>query len=106
VNFHAKALQKLKALVAGHRFIHLPDSLGGADQGLLKELQELEGADFDEGYLTFIEDTHRMQLQRYEEAMGKAQDQPTRDWLLMMEDHLRAQLNQAVAADSTAILVE
>jgi predicted outer membrane protein len=94
VGFYEKALQQLKELAAEQGQISLPDSLGAADKGLVKEFSLLEGQEFDTRYREFIISTHNAQLSRYEEALQKADDQPTRDWLLNMKTHTRQELEQ------------
>ncbi|WP_347157294.1 DUF4142 domain-containing protein [Pontibacter chitinilyticus] len=105
VKFHVRALKRLRALMRKQKRIQLPDSLGGADQGLVKEFQALEGTAFDEQYRTFLITSHTTQLERYQEAVGKADDQRTQAWLLDMENHLRKQLQQlATPPDTTTAL--
>jgi predicted outer membrane protein len=94
VRFYEDALQQLKELAAEQGQIPLPDSLGAADKGLVKEFSLLEGEEFDTRYREFIISTHNAQLSRYEEALQNADDQNTRDWLLNMKTHTRQELQQ------------
>ena len=99
-DFHAQALERLRRLVAEHQRLQLPDSLGDADKGLVQEFRLLEGEEFDTRYRDFITSTHLAQLDRYEEALNKADDQETRDWLMGMRAHLREELDLLAQPDS------
>ncbi|GHA66990.1 DUF4142 domain-containing protein [Pontibacter akesuensis] len=101
--YHADALKQLENLVAGHDNIRLPDSLGGADQGLLQDMALLEGEAFDLRYREFVLSTHHAQLNRYEEALVKADDQKTREWIINLREHLREKINQISEPDSAAL---
>lgn len=101
--YHKKALQQLKGLVANHKNIQLPDSLDGADKGLLQDMALLEGEAFDRRFREFVISTHHAQLDRYEEALVKADDQPTREWIMNLREHLREKINQISALDSVAL---
>ncbi|GAB3193840.1 putative outer membrane protein [Pontibacter aydingkolensis] len=100
VKFHSKALQQLKSITRQHATLHLPDSLTGADSKLVKEFKQLEGEEFNARYKAFIASTHQMQLTRYKEALEKADDQVTRDWLNSILTHLQEKLNDLYTADS------
>lgn len=102
-DFHAHALERLRRLVAKHQRIQLPDSLGDADKGLVQEFILLEGEEFDTRYRDFIISTHLAQLDRYEEALSKADDQVTRDWLMGMRSHLREELDLLAQPDSVVV---
>lgn len=101
-NYHGKALQRLKEMMAEEKQVRVPDSLGGADQGLVKEMMALEGSAFDTRYREFVIRTHTSQLDRYEEALRLTDDQATREWLTDMRLHLREQLNMLANPDSIA----
>lgn len=101
---HRDALERLRKLTAKHDQIKLPDSLAEADRSLVQEFMLLEGEEFDTRYRNFIVSTHLAQLDRYEEALSKADDQETRDWLMFMRAHLRQELSLASQPDS--VLVE
>lgn len=105
-DFHAQALEQLRRLVAGNERVQLPDSLGEADKGLVQEFVLLEGEEFDTRYRDFIVSTHLAQLDRYEEALSKADDQETRDWLMFMRAHLRRELSLASQPDSVLVAEE
>ena len=102
-DFHTQALERLRRLVAKNKRIQLPDSLGDADKGLVQEFVLLEGAEFDSRYRDFIVSTHLAQLDRYEEALSKADDQETRDWLMGMRAHLRDELDLLAQPDSVVV---
>ncbi|GAA4434285.1 hypothetical protein GCM10023188_25060 [Pontibacter saemangeumensis] len=101
--FHRKALERLKVLVAKHAWIQLPDSLGDADKGLVQEFMLLEGEEFDARYRSFIISTHLAQLDRYEEALSKADNQATRDWLMGMRTHLKKEIDLLAHPDSVVV---
>ncbi|MCJ8165515.1 DUF4142 domain-containing protein [Pontibacter sp. E15-1] len=105
-DFHSQALVSLRKLVAGESNLQLPDSLGGADKGLVQEFMLLEGNEFDVRYRNFIISSHRTQLDRYEEAIGRADDQETRDWLMHMRAHMRKALDTLAQPDSVAMPVQ
>ncbi len=101
-DFHSSALMNLKEVMAKEERIHLPDSLAGADKGLVKEFALLQGEAFDARYRSFVISSHRTQLDRYEEALSRADDQKTRDWLMDMRAHMRKTLDTLVQPDSVA----
>lgn len=103
VTYHAGALRQLQQLVSKQDNILLPDSLAGADQGLVQEMKLLEGEEFDLRYQEFIISTHNAQLDRYEEALVKADDQKIRDWIMDMRSHLRQEINAFSKLDSTGV---
>lgn len=100
VAFHAKALEELKTLAQQHDKIQLPDSLGAADMGLVLEFKLLEGKELDTHFREFVLSTHNAQLSRYEEALLKADNRKTRNWLMDMRTHLREEINTVAEADS------
>lgn len=102
-DFHMQALERLRRLVAKNKRIQLPDSLGEADKGLVQEFMLLEGEEFDTRYRDFVVSTHLAQLDRYEEALSKADDQETRDWLMGMRAHLREELDLLAQPDSVVV---
>ncbi|WP_161889850.1 DUF4142 domain-containing protein [Pontibacter russatus] len=102
-DFHTQALERLRRLVAKNKRIQLPDSLGEADKGLVQEFMLLEGEEFDTRYRDFIVSTHLAQLDRYEEALSKADDQETRNWLMGMRAHLREELDLLAQPDSVVV---
>ncbi|MDX5436740.1 MAG: hypothetical protein LPK03_06065, partial [Pontibacter sp.] len=71
-----------------------------------QEFKLLEGAELDARYRDFIISTHKAQLTRYEEALAKAQDQRTRNWILDMHAHLRKEISELVELDSTEVASE
>ncbi|WP_439881175.1 DUF4142 domain-containing protein [Pontibacter sp. MBLB2868] len=99
-DFHYKALEQLRSLVASQTKVHVPDSLGAADHDLVEEFKLLKGEDFDTRYHDYILNSHKMQLERYQEALSIAENQGTRKWLQAMLVHLREQLNSVAATDS------
>ena len=101
-DFHSNALKNLKKLVAKQKQIQLPDRLGAADKGLVQEFVLLEGEEFDTRYRDFMISTHTAQLDRYEDALRKADDQRTRDWLMNMRTHIRKELDVLAQPDSVA----
>lgn len=101
VSFHSKAMQQLRSLVSKYENIHLPDSLGSADKDLVQEFKLLEGEAFNTRYRDFIVNSHRMQLELYQEALSRAEDKKTRDWLRAMLMHLRKELETVASADSS-----
>ncbi|OKL41104.1 DUF4142 domain-containing protein [Pontibacter flavimaris] len=101
MEFHTQALEELKALAQQHENIPLPDSLGAADTGLVLEFKLLEGEELDTHFREFVISTHHAQLDRYEEALLKADDAKTRDWLMDMRAHLRQEIHLLAEADST-----
>lgn len=103
VTYHAGALRQLQQLVSKQDNILLPDSLAGADQGLVQEMKLLKGEEFDLRYQEFIISTHNAQLDRYEEALVKADDQKIRDWIMDMRSHLRQEINAFSKLDSTGV---
>lgn len=106
VNYHSKALKDLQRLVRRHKSIQLPDTLAAADQGLVQEFRLLEGAELNARYRDFIISTHKAQLTSYEEALAKAQDQRTRNWILDMHAHLRKEISELAELDSTEVALE
>ncbi|MCX2741292.1 DUF4142 domain-containing protein [Pontibacter anaerobius] len=106
VAFHVKALEDLKALAERYDNIQLPDSLGAADLGLVLEFKLLEGEELDTHFREFVLSTHNAQLDTYEEAFLKADDTPTRDWLMDMRAHLRQEITAIAEADSVETAAE
>lgn len=102
VDFHSNALTRMQQLMAKNEDIQLPDSLGSADRGLVQEFRLLEGEEFDTRYRDFITSVHRTQLDRYEEALRRADNQKIRDWLMDMRAHMRAELDELTLPDSVA----
>jgi putative membrane protein len=100
VSFHSEALEELKEIVSQYKSIQIPDSLIGADKDLVKEFELLKGEELETRYKAFINSTHKSQLTRYEEALRKADDKKTRDWLIKMIAHLHEKLDQINATDS------
>ncbi|WP_299822432.1 DUF4142 domain-containing protein [uncultured Pontibacter sp.] len=101
-SFHSNALQQLEAIASQHATIHLPDSLTGADSELVKEFEQLDVAEFNVRYRSFINSTHRAQLSRYDEALRKAKDKETREWLMALLSHLHEELEQLNNMDTLA----
>ncbi|ARS36717.1 DUF4142 domain-containing protein [Pontibacter actiniarum] len=104
--FHEEALQRLTQLVGKQQRITLPDSLGGADKGLVQDMRLLEGEAFDLRYREFIISTHNAQLDRYEEALVKADDQQVRQWIMDLRKHLREEVNKLSELDSLGVAEE
>ncbi|WP_276498749.1 DUF4142 domain-containing protein [Pontibacter litorisediminis] len=104
--FHRQALKRLQQLAQRHEHIQLPDSLGGADMGLVSEFKLLQGEELDTRFRDFVMSTHNAQLDRYEEALLKADDKETREWLMDMRAHLREEIHLMAAADSVAAVPE
>ncbi|GAB3531005.1 hypothetical protein GCM10027443_12580 [Pontibacter brevis] len=102
ISFHSNSLERIKQLMADKDDIQLPDSLGGADRSLVQEFRLLEGEEFDTRYRDFITSTHRTQLDRYEEALRRADNQKIRDWLMDMRAHMREELDELTHPDSVA----
>lgn len=102
VDFHGNALERMQQIMADKEDIQLPDSLGGADRGLVQEFMLLEGEAFDTRYRDFVTSTHRTQLDRYEEALRRAENQKVRDWLMDMRAHMREELDELTHPDSVA----
>ncbi|MBC5992764.1 DUF4142 domain-containing protein [Pontibacter cellulosilyticus] len=100
VQFHISALQELRKLSKKHASVQLPDSLATADSDLVKELEQLEGEEFDTRYRAFINSTHQTQLTRYEEALQKTEVPELRNWLRNMLAHLHEELQQHSLLDS------
>lgn len=100
VDFHSRALRQLRKLVANQEHLQLPDSLSGADKRLVQEFNSLEGEEFNQRFRSFIISTHKSQLDRYEEALRRTEDQKTRQWLTNMRMHLLEELEQFMAQDS------
>lgn len=100
VDFHSKAMQQLRSLVANQEKVQIPDSLGSADRALVEEFKLLEGEEFNTRYRDFILNTHKVQLERYKEALGRAENKRTLDWLQAMLVHLRKELNSVANIDS------
>ena len=100
VSFHSTALTKLKTLASQQSGVHLPDSLTGADSQLVRDFEQLEGEEFNDRYRAFIVSTHRLQLERYQEALLKTEDIKTREWLTDMLLHLREEIQQFERVDS------
>ncbi|MFD3001411.1 DUF4142 domain-containing protein [Pontibacter toksunensis] len=105
-DFHGGALKRMQRLMDGNDGVQLPDSLGSADRGLVQEFQLLEGEAFDTRYRDFIASSHRTQLDRYEEALRRADDQKVRDLLMDMRAHMREELDKLAQPDSAAMPVE
>lgn len=99
--FHTEAVQQLKNLGSGHKTIQFPDSLGSADKTMVNEFSALEGSDFDTRYLNHVLISHKSQLDRYEEAIQKADSPKLKEWLTAMQNHMRKQLQEVDQADST-----
>ncbi|TPE45264.1 DUF4142 domain-containing protein [Pontibacter mangrovi] len=106
VAFHGNALKELQQLVRHHQKIQLPDSLGGADLGLVLEFKLLEGEELDTHYQEFVLSTHHAQLSRYEEALLKAEEPKTRDWLMNMRAHLQEETSNVGSLATTEDVVE
>ncbi|RDV15561.1 DUF4142 domain-containing protein [Pontibacter diazotrophicus] len=106
VDFHGNALERMKKLMADKEKIQLPDSLGGADRGLVQEFQLLEGEEFDTRYRDFIASSHRTQIDRYEEALLRAENQKIRDLLMDMRAHMRDELDRLAVPDSVVLSEE
>ena len=100
VDYHGGALEKMRQLMADNEDIQLPDSLGGADRGLVQEFQLLEGEEFETRYRDFITNTHRTQLDRYEDALRRADNQKVRDLLMDMRAHMRDELDKLTHPDT------
>ncbi|AKD02562.1 DUF4142 domain-containing protein [Pontibacter korlensis] len=92
--YHKQALTELKNLAQKHNNIQLPDKLTGADLGLVEEFKLLEGKELDIRFREFVLSTHNAQLNRYAEALTKAEDQGTRDWLADMRVHLQDEISR------------
>jgi putative membrane protein len=99
-DFHSKALSQIKSLVSEQPDIKLPDSLGTADRKLIDELRELKGEEFNTRYRDFILNTHKLQLERYQEALGRAENQKVKDWLQAMLIHLKDEFEIVSSPDS------
>ncbi|PRY09884.1 uncharacterized protein DUF4142 [Pontibacter ummariensis] len=106
IQYHGDALKELQRLTAKQKNIQLPDTLGGADWGLVQDLKLLEGEEFDARYRDFVISTHKAQLSRYKEAILKADDQHIRGWLMQMRSHLREEINELARLDTTAVTAE
>jgi putative membrane protein len=100
--FHSNALKQLKVLLNGNEVVQIPDSLGLADRKLVKDFKLLEGEKFNDRYRNFILNTHKLQLERYKEAIGRAENDETRNWLEAMIIHIRKE--HTVFADSDSIV--
>ena len=100
VSFHSEALSELNTIAKQYKVPIMPDSLIGADSDLVKQFELLKGEELTKRYKAFIASTHKNQLTRYEEALGKADDQKTRDWLMKMVVHLQEELEQLSKVDS------
>ncbi len=98
--YHVKAMQELKAIGVGHDTILLPDSLIGADKAMVQEFSNLQGAAFDTRYQEHLVISYKAQLQRYQEALEKADSPKMIVWLTDMQKHLREKLQQVTAPDS------
>ena len=103
VGFHSQALKQLKAIARKHMGIQLPDSLSGADSNLIKEFELLEGEKFNARYKAFISNSHQLQLSRYQEALQKADDQETREWLDALVRHLHEELGDLDKAEADSL---
>lgn len=102
---HGEALAQLRMLNPGGTMV-LPDSLGGADRGLVQEMRLLDVQEFDLRYREFILSTHNAQLDRYEEALAKTDDEKLRKWIEEMRLHLRQELNKLATTDSATAAKE
>ncbi|MEJ8801160.1 DUF4142 domain-containing protein [Pontibacter sp. H249] len=100
IGFHSASLNKLKSIARKHTGIYLPDSLSGADKGLVDEFELLEGEEFDARYRAFILNSHQLQLSRYQEALPQADDEETKAWINSILTHLQQELNSFEQADS------
>lgn len=98
--YHVKAMQELKAIGLGHDAIVLPDSLIGADKTMVQEFSSLQGAEFDTRYQEHLAISYKAQLQRYQEALQKADGPKIVEWLTNMQQHLREKLQEITVASS------
>ncbi|MFD1188029.1 DUF4142 domain-containing protein [Pontibacter rugosus] len=105
-DYHKQTLQQLKALVKKQEHIKLPIGLEGADKTLVQDFTLLEGEEFDLRYREFVLSTHNAQLNRYEEALTKADDQLTRDWIMDLRSHLRSKINLITQPDSVVMAAQ
>lgn len=98
--YHVKAMQELKAIGVGHDAILLPDSLIGADKAMVQEFSGLQGAEFDARYREHMTISYKAQLQRYQEALEKADSPKMIHWLTGMQLHLHEKLQEITKPDS------
>ncbi|MHC2991573.1 hypothetical protein OB13_08250 [Pontibacter sp. HJ8] len=102
LKYHTHALNKLRATVGEAQRAHLPDSLGTADQGIVREFTSLPAAEFDSRYRDYIISSHSSQLERFQEELLKVEEKKTRKWIMEVEEHLRERI-QLAKSDTIAL---
>jgi len=70
VNDHSKANAELKQLAADKK-IALPDSIASDEKHTMKDLSDLQGADFDKAYVQTMVKDHEKDIKLFEESAKK-----------------------------------
>lgn len=102
LKYHTHALDQLRATVGEAQRAHLPDSLGAADKGIVREFTSLPAVEFDRRYRDYVISSHSSQLARFQEELLKVEEETIRKWIMEVEEHLRERI-QLAKADTMAL---